>query len=457
MSQLKLFGNTRSGSRLAKNRRHLQDGSGAAVGTAASHQKKKRRNPLKVTAIVLACLLACEVLYFTAVYSKNSFITKWRTIYIETAMDTFTHQWLATAFIPPNVINEVMSIRQEQLDELVGKESSWGKAEDESPEEVEETQKGPQEIETDVTVVSDKDAEEAKDKDSFYEMFYELDVASMEAYVEKHPEVLDKGWSQLKINEAGLDDEGTDIQTIHGEQVLAIDVPNQILLIRVKDDNYMGVLAIAKDPARLSVRAASTIGSHGRTAGEIAQENNGVLAITANGFSDPGGGGNGGTIMGYTMCSGKEYGNHSTLAGYKRIELHEDNLFYIRDASAAVSEKTTDAVEFVPAMIIDGEVLSINHSYNGIQPRACIGQNDKYEIMMLIIEGRLPLRSLGSQLIDAAEILEMHGCMQAMNVDGGTSAIMWYDGEPVTKCSNPALEEGRFLPNAFVYGKAPVE
>ena len=41
--------------------------------------------------------------------------------------------------------------------------------------------------------------------------------------------------------------------------------------------------------------------------------------------------------------------------------------------------------------------------------------------------------------------------MQAMNLDGGTSAILWYDGEYVTRCSNTALPEGRTLPNAFVY------
>ena len=44
--------------------------------------------------------------------------------------------------------------------------------------------------------------------------------------------------------------------------------------------------------------------------------------------------------------------------------------------------------------------------------------------------------------------------MQAMNLDGGTSAIMWYDGEYVIQCSNEALPEGRTLPNAFVYQRA---
>ena len=71
----------------------------------------------------------------------------------------------------------------------------------------------------------------------------------------------------------------------------------------------------------------------------------------------------------------------------------------------------------------------------------------------LVIEGRL-LDSRGVSVDECSAILERHGCMQAMNLDGGTSAILWYDGESVTRCSNPALPDGRQLPNAFVYARA---
>ena len=70
---------------------------------------------------------------------------------------------------------------------------------------------------------------------------------------------------------------------------------------------------------------------------------------------------------------------------------------------------------------------------------------------MLVIEGRLAT-SIGTTAAEAAEILTRHNCMQAMNMDGGTSAIMYYDGEYVTRCSNTALPSGRQLPNAWVYG-----
>ena len=70
------------------------------------------------------------------------------------------------------------------------------------------------------------------------------------------------------------------------EQVLAIDVPNQILLVRVEGSGaggrYLGVLAIAKDPSKLSVKNSESAWA-GQYAQTIANNNNGVLAMTASG------------------------------------------------------------------------------------------------------------------------------------------------------------------------------
>ena len=60
---------------------------------------------------------------------------------------------------------------------------------------------------------------------------------------------------------------------------------------------------------------------------------------------------------------------------------------------------------------------------------------------------------LGTSVNECSAILARHGAVQAMNVDGGTSAILWYDGQCVTRCCNLALPSGRALPNAFVYHK----
>ena len=450
MSQVKLFSST----------------GGARVATRAGKPKKQKvKKPLKVLAIWLTVILCLEGLYFFCVYTENAFVKKWRTLYINTAMDTMRHQWLATYFIPKDVIDEVRYEYGLVKAQTVGVESTWGKNSPDTPE----TPTTPSNdnityIDPDVTHendAKDDDAPSAEELEQqaetqFYELFWELDRSSMEAYLQEHPDTLANGWDHIYINEAGFDDDGTSIQTTFGEQVLAIDAHNGVLLLRITGKGYRGVLAVGKDPSRLSIEMASTLGTAGQLSGTIAEAHNGVLAMNANGFLDPNGAGNGGLLAGYTMSNGTAYGDHFTAYAYKRIELHDDNLFYIKDALSPVGEGCTDAAEFTPALIVDGKKIMDDY-WTGEQPRACIGQSDKYEILMLVIEGRYPLEGiLGTSVNNCSEILLQHNCMQAINLDGGSSAMLWFDGEYVTQSSSSPLRYtgGRPLPNAWVYKKA---
>ena len=87
-------------------------------------RRKKKKKSHWFRNLLLAVLLLAG-LYCTAVFSNIPFIAKWRTIYIETAMSTMTHQWLATAFIPPSVIAEVENNREKQENNQLNLESNW--------------------------------------------------------------------------------------------------------------------------------------------------------------------------------------------------------------------------------------------------------------------------------------------------------------------------------------------
>jgi exopolysaccharide biosynthesis protein len=76
---------------------------------------------------------------------------------------------------------------------------------------------------------------------------------------------------------------------------------------------------------------------------------------------------------------------------------------------------------------------------------------------MLAIEGRMPLDGIiGTDVNTCSDILLQHHCMQAMNLDGGASAMIWYDGEYIVQSASAPLRYsgGRPLPNAFVYKSA---
>lgn len=301
-------------------------------------------------------------------------------------------------------------------------------------------------------ILYEKSSLEASDtnaEDIFFSLFPELDRDSVYAYLEVHPEALADGWQNLNINESSLEADGTEIQTIHGDQVLAVNANAGIVLIRLSlsSGRTRGVMAICKDTSRLSLCPAETIGSTGQTVGTICEANNGILAITGNGFLDPDGTGNGGTPSGLAICSGQIYGSRLGATA-KRLELRSDGRMYIVDSTSPINNDTTDACEFQPAIIVDGEY--IENDWTSIQPRVVLGQTARLETMMVVVEGRL-LDSFGCGLDEVGEVMLQYGCVQALNLDGGTSAIMYYDGEYITRCSNTALPEGRTLPTAWVY------
>ena len=411
-----------------------------------SKKKRKKNRKLRIITILLCVVLFFEAAYCFLVFTDISTIKYWREVYIDTAMSTLSHQWLATSFLPEYMVNN-----QQLKNEYINLSGVGHNSERPKPTDPDTTVEPTEPSSTEPVDPHSDAAQEA-----FYETFWELNRTSFEEYLDDHPDVLQNGWDAIYINEAGLDDEGTSIYTSMGEQVLAIDAKNKILLIRVagsKEGNgYQGVLAVAKDPAQLRCGPSAGIGSYGQTLGELVERNDGVLGIVGSGFIDPNGNGSGGIVAGYVMCSGTSYGTHDLRAGTKRLELTQDNKLYVIDSFEPVASDVTDAVEFAPALIVDGELMVSGFSgWGGVHPRAAIGQSERGEILMLVIEGRMVGRSIGTDIEECAEILKRHKCYTAMNLDGGTSAVMWYDGEYVTKCSNTSISS-RLLPNAWVYG-----
>lgn len=421
-------------------------------GKNSQRKKAKKKKPyrgLRIAAILLSIVLFCEATYCFLVFSNIPTIKYWREQFISTALSTMSHHWLAEWFLPKYMVDD---IRMRKLQAQIMQDDDVSQR----PTPTQPTETTPNDPPTEettapttptVTVPGEDPAETA-----FYELFWELNRSTFESYLEDHPEVLEDGWENIYINEAGFDDKGTSIYTSMGEQVLALDAKNKLLLIRIQGTGYLGILAIGKDPAQLRCEASAGIGSYGQDIGTICKNSGGLLGITGSGFMDPQGMGNGGLVAGYALCEGESYGKHYTEVGAKRIELTRDNKFYIAKASDPVAEDVTDAVEFMPALVVDGKMTVDGYNdYNGINPRAAVGQSARGEILMLIIEGRQIGRSIGTDVETCAKILMRHDAYTAMNLDGGTSAVMWYDGEYVTKCSNANIQ-CRSLPNAWVYG-----
>ena len=392
-------------------------------GAAKPKKRKSRGHRLRVAAMT-ALLLAG--LYCIAVFSNIPFIKKWREIYIETAMGTMTHQWLATAFIPGFVIDEVMEARSGLEDDQSGYETNWS-----------------------VGSLSgaDHSLKWSKLKKSFFKQYPEIDEDSFNEYLDEHgDECLVGGY--LLIDKAGLDDGGTSIRTIHGDEVLAIDTVNGITIVKVTGSEYVGRLAIIKNPAQVGLALSKNFGKSGSIIADIAESSGAVLATNASGFYDPGGHGNGGTPHGLVIKDGELLWDWVGQGGDKAIGFDKKNQLNIENYQK--DNDFRDAVEFKPVLVLDGEKVISGSAGWGMQPRSAIGQTADGQVLLLIVDGRQPGYSIGCTMGDLADIMERYGAQQACNLDGGSSSIMYYNGRKITKPSAADKTNGRLLPNAFV-------
>ena len=93
-------------------------------------EKTKQKLKKSVVAILLFSIIISLgiVGYVTVVFGNITFVVKWRNIWIETAMTTDQHKWLATWFFPDSLIDEVMSgqvdIKDISVTDIYGNQSS---------------------------------------------------------------------------------------------------------------------------------------------------------------------------------------------------------------------------------------------------------------------------------------------------------------------------------------------
>lgn len=436
-------------------RGYVRPGSILAKQPVKAEKKKKRRRwpiTLGATAVVLAAL------YCLCVFSNIPFIAKWRAIYIETAMGTMTHQWLATAFIPKSIIEDVMYERW-KLEEGQAKIES-----DNSMVNPSATTMGALRTEAATTVPEPAATTAAtttattappvpeweKEDYPLYTAFPELDRESFIAYANEHAETLYTEDGHIMIDEAGRDQEGTSILTTNGDQVLALDTKNGILIIKVtgeeSDEIYEGKLALIRDPAQVKLGVAKNLGSVGQQVGQIAERNGAILGINASGFQDDEGHGNGGVAYGFVMSDGKRL--QSAIGGnYKVIAFDTNNILNITNYKSSLDLR--DGAEFRPALIVNGKIQVSGSAGWGIHPRTVIGQAENGTVMMLVIDGR-QTHSMGCTIGECAIILERYGAVQACNLDGGSSSVLYYNGRVISNPSGADKVNGRYLPDAFI-------
>ena len=90
---------------------------------------------------------------------------------------------------------------------------------------------------------------------------------------------------------------------------------------------------------------------------------------------------------------------------------------------------------FGPVLIANGEPCDPDKLTSGVNPRTAIGQRSDGAVLLVVIDGRQVI-SLGATFQDLVEIFLSYGAVNACNLDGGSSTLMWYEGDYINNCAS---------------------
>ena len=85
--------------------------------------------------------------------------------------------------------------------------------------------------------------------------------------------------------------------------------------------------------------------------------------------------------------------------------------------------------------IMNNEMADESSLVSGVNPRTAIGQRSDGAVLLLVIDGRQVI-SMGATYLDLAEIMLRYGAVNACNLDGGSSSLMWFKGDYINNCAS---------------------
>lgn len=324
-------------------------------------KKKSVKHKIKIVLIILFILIFSGAT-FLVLFFKTGLFQDLKELYVQTAMTTMNHQYLATWFMSDTEINEIMKSL-----EVVNNENS------------------------------------------------ELNAIEIKVEEEEKP----------KENEINVD--------------------------KIKGNNYVGYVMTISDPSKVKF-VDSRKANMGTKLSEICKKHNAIAGINAGGFTDPNGGGMGHQLCEPTIIDKKLlYGNKnqkmSLIALTQKGELVLGKYTY----QEAMDVGIESGLQFGPYIIVNGHNQIQKANAGGLHPRMAIGQKKDGTMIFVCIDGRQPGYSIGATQLELQNIFEKYGAYNAANLDGGSSATMYYNGKVVNKTSTPIGE--RYLPNAIIVEK----
>jgi exopolysaccharide biosynthesis protein len=241
----------------------------------------------------------------------------------------------------------------------------------------------------------------------------------------------------------------------NGEEIeqlkFGVNHTDRIDVYNIDGGDFIGKMMMIYDPTRIEIGFSNEIPLAGQTTSSIAKRNGAAAAINAGGFMDQAWAGTGGTPMGFIIHNGEVVYNK------KSEKLKQDTAAFTKDGMLIVGKHSIEqlkeygvkeGVSFGPPLIVNGKpTITKGDGGWGIAPRTAIAQKEDGTVLFLVVDGRRA-GSFGATLRDIQNIFMEYGAKNAVNLDGGSSTTMYFNGKIINKPSD-ALGE-RAVPTVFM-------
>ncbi|MBC2725378.1 phosphodiester glycosidase family protein [Desulfosporosinus sp.] len=267
----------------------------------------------------------------------------------------------------------------------------------------------------------------------------------------RHPQVVEAFLSQEEIsrimnsnNASGFD--GLDL----GRKEVITDKTSGITIEDIQGRSFKGKVVLIKDPKRVKLAVTKEIGVTGERVSDLVKGMGAIAGINAGGFYDPNGKGNGAFPDGLTVKDGEIVHNNVGDKAVNIVGFNDQGKLILgkMNAKQLVEKNIREAVTFEPNLIVDGKPMITGDGGWGIAPRTGIGQKADGTVIFVVIDGRQPTWSIGATLRDLMNVFADYDAVNAINLDGGSSSELVYDGKVMNKLWNIFGE--RYIPTAFV-------
>lgn len=243
---------------------------------------------------------------------------------------------------------------------------------------------------------------------------------------------------------SSLTDDVTDISQVIIQKDSAISTssnewdnyPDGIRIESYAGDTYNAHIMIVRDPSQvymgISTESFST-SIPGKRLNAVMEEENVLAGVNAGAFNDDGTASStvGSCPLGLVMSGGKcvwTSGKQPGLEGFAGFTTDDVLVVSTTNLTKAQAEEMNirDGCCFGPVLIMNGEVNMDAYNMNsGFNPRTAIGQRADGAVIFVCVDGR-QAGSIGGTYADVIDIMVEYGAVNACNMDGGSSSIMYY-------------------------------